>query len=69
MALKYIKLDATAFSSSREIYNTGYFIDTGTNTNAKRQLVLNVADALNLPHDSVKVDLKIYGGNTSDDEE
>ncbi|MGH7197066.1 MAG: DUF262 domain-containing protein [Candidatus Saccharimonadales bacterium] len=66
---KYIKTDATAFGSSREIYNTGYFIDTGTNTNAKRQLVLNVVDALNLPHDSVKVDLKIYGGNTTDDEE
>lgn len=65
---KYIKSDVTAFNSSREIYNTGYFVDTGTNTNSKRQLIANLANALNLPHDSIKVELKIYGGNTSIDE-
>ncbi len=65
---KYIKTDATAFGSSREIYNTGYFVDTGTNTNAKRQLILNLADALNLPHNSIKVELKIYGANAEESE-
>ncbi len=66
---KYIQTDATAFSSSREINTTGYFVNTGTNTNAKRQLVLNLANALNLSHDSIKVELKIYGGNETEDNE
>lgn len=57
---KYIQTDATAFSSSREINGAGYFVNTGTNTNAKRQLVLNLANALNLPHDSIKAELKFY---------
>lgn len=57
---KYIQTDSTAFASSREINNTGYFVDTGTNTNSKRQLVSNLAAALNLPHDSIKADIKEY---------
>jgi hypothetical protein len=66
---KYIQRDATAFGGSREIYETGYFIDTGTNTNAKRQLIVNLANALNLPHDSIRVDIKDYANSTPDDEE
>lgn len=66
---KYIQRDSTAFGGSREIYDTGYFVDTGTNTNAKRQLVVNLATALNLPHDSIRVDIKNYAATSSDDEE
>ena len=57
---KYIQSDPTAYGSSREINNTGYFVDTGNNTNSKRQLGSNLANALNLPHDSIKVELKNY---------
>ncbi len=66
---KYIRSDATGFNSSREIYNTGYFVDTGTNTNSKRQLVLNIVNALDLPSESIKVDLKIYGENIIQEDE
>jgi uncharacterized protein with ParB-like and HNH nuclease domain len=65
---KYIQRDATAFGGSREIYETGYFVDTGTNTNAKRQLIVNLANALNLPHDSIRVDIKDYLTAESEDE-
>ena len=57
---KCIQPDATAFRNSREINSTGYFVDTGTNTNAKRQLIYNLANAFNLPHDSIKADLRTY---------
>ncbi len=64
---KYIQTDSTAFGASREIYSTGYFVDTGSNTNSKRQLVVNLANALELPHDSIKVELKIPAGTESED--
>jgi hypothetical protein len=60
---KYIQTDATVFSSYREVYDTGYFINTGTDTNSKRQLVANIANALNLPHDSIKVELRVSVNN------
>ncbi len=66
---KYIQTDATAFGASREIYSTGYFVDTGTNTNSKRQLIVNLANALNLPHDIVKVELKFFASKESTDSE
>lgn len=68
--LKYIQTDATAFTLSREINSIGYFVDTGSSTNAKRQLVFNLANALNLPHDSIKADLNIYAiSEQGEDEE
>ena len=66
---KYIQTDATAFGSSREIYSTGYFVDTNSNTNSKRQLVVNLVNALNLPHDSIKVELKVAPSNEAEDSE
>ncbi|MDD3712455.1 MAG: DUF262 domain-containing protein [Candidatus Izemoplasmatales bacterium] len=60
---KYIQTDATVFSSYREVYDTGYFINTGTDTNSKRQLVANIAKALNLPHDSIKAELQASANN------
>lgn len=60
---KYIQTDATVFSSYREVYDTGYFINTGTDTNSKRQLVVNIANALNLPHDSIKAELQVSANN------
>ena len=66
---KYIQTDSTAFGASREIYSTGYFVDTGSNTKRKRQLVVNLANALSLPHDSIKVELKLSGYIDNDDVE
>ena len=66
---RYIQTDATAFGASREINNTGYFVDTGTNTNAKRQLVFNLANALNMPHDSIRVELKDYAVSEQEEDE
>lgn len=60
---KYIQTDATVFSSYREVYDTGYFVNTGTDTNSKRQLVVNIANALNLPHDSIKAELQVSANN------
>ena len=54
---RFIRLGSNAFYNSAEILDTGYFVDTGTNTNRKRQLITALADAFNLSHDDIRAEL------------
>ena len=64
---RFIRQDASAFYNSAEILDTGYFIDTGTNTNRKRQLIAALGGAFNLAHDDIKAELTAK--KTTDEEE
>lgn len=64
---RFIRQDASAFYNSAEILDTGYFIDTGTNTNRKRQLIAALGSAFNLAHDDIKAELTAK--KTTDEEE
>jgi len=64
---RFIRQDASAFYNSAEILDTGYFIDTGTNTNRKRQLIAALGGAFNLAHDDIKAELTAK--KTTDEDE
>jgi hypothetical protein len=65
---RFIGQDASAFYNSAEILDTGYYIDTGTNTNRKRQLIAALGNAFNLGHDDVKAELTAKKKNEEDEE-
>lgn len=65
---RFIRRDASAFYNSVEILDTGYFIDTGTNTNRKRQLVAALGNTFNLAHDDIKAELTTKKNSEEDEE-
>jgi len=60
---RFINQDSTAFNNSAEILDTGYFVDTGTNTNRKRQLIAALGRAFGLAHDDIKAELTVTDTN------
>lgn len=54
---KIIRQDASAFTNSAEILDTGYFIDTGNNTNTKLRIVAALGKAFDLSQDEIKAEL------------
>lgn len=56
---RYIRQDNSAFNNSAEIYETGYFIDTNTDTNSKLRLIRNLGKDLGLSDGNIKAILTI----------
>jgi uncharacterized protein with ParB-like and HNH nuclease domain len=54
---KYIRKDDSIFGASAEILNTGYYIDTGTNTNSKLRLLRAFGRAYNLSSGDLRAEL------------
>lgn len=65
---RFIRQDASAFYNSAEILDTGYFIDTGTNTNSKRRLIAALGSVFNLAHDDIKAELTAKKTTDEEDE-
>jgi len=65
---RFIRQDASAFYNSAEILDTGYFIDTGTNTNSKRRLIAALGSTFNLAHDDIKAELTAKKTTDEEDE-
>jgi uncharacterized protein with ParB-like and HNH nuclease domain len=66
---KYIRQDGSAFRQSVEILDTGYHVDTGTNTYSKLRLIHALAKAFNLTQGDIRAELNASGSNDSEDEE
>ncbi len=60
-----IRKDSSAFNNSTEILNTGYFVDTGNDTNTKLRIIAALGRLFNLSRDDIKAELTI--GNNSED--
>lgn len=56
-ASKYIRTDSSAFRSSLEINDTGYYVDVGTNTNTKIRLIHELGNLFNLLREDIKADI------------
>ncbi len=54
---RFIKQDPGAFYNSAEILDTGYYIDTGNDTNTKLRIVAAIGKIFNLSLDDVKAEL------------
>jgi hypothetical protein len=54
---KWIRQDSSAFYNSTEILETGYFIDTGNNTNTKLRMIAALGKEFNLATDDIKAEL------------
>lgn len=54
---RWIRQDSSAFYSSTEIFETGYFIDTGNNTNTKLRMIAALGKEFNLATDDIKAEL------------
>ena len=54
---KFFSPDSSSFSSSAEIHDTGYYVDTGISTNRKQKLVTEIAQLFNLTRTDILVDL------------
>lgn len=54
---KFISNDSSMFFNSVEIYDTGLFIDTGTETNSKLRLLRALADKFGLPRSELTAEL------------
>ncbi len=65
---RFIKQDSSAFYNSAEILETGYFVDTGTNTNRKRQLIAALGKTFGLSHDDIKAELTVTDTNEPEEE-
>lgn len=52
-----IRQDSSAFSNSAEILETGYFINTGNDTNTKLRVIAALGKEFNLASDDVKAEL------------
>jgi uncharacterized protein with ParB-like and HNH nuclease domain len=63
---RWIRQDSSAFYSSTEILETGYFIDTGNNTNTKLRMIAALGKEFNLATDDIKAELT---AEKKDDEE
>ncbi|MCA9309447.1 HNH endonuclease, partial [Candidatus Saccharibacteria bacterium] len=56
---KYIKKDQTAFNISAEILDTGYYVDTGNNTNTKLRIIKALGRLFNIPLEDIKAELTV----------
>lgn len=65
---RFFKQDPNAFYNSAEVLDTGYFIDTGNDTNTKLRIVSALGQIFNLTSDEVKAELTAEK-KTDDDEE
>ncbi|QQS19109.1 DUF262 domain-containing protein [Candidatus Saccharibacteria bacterium] len=54
---KIIRQDASAFNSSAEILDTGYFVDTGNDTNTKLRIINALGKLFGLTQDDIKAEL------------
>ena len=54
---KIIRRDASAFSTSVEILETGYFVDTGNDTNTKLRIINALGTLFGLTQDDIKAEL------------
>jgi uncharacterized protein with ParB-like and HNH nuclease domain len=54
---KMIRQDSSAFYNSTEILDTGYFVDTGNDTNTKLRIVAALGKVFNLAQDDIKAEL------------
>ena len=54
---RFVKQDSGAFYNSAEILNTGYYIDTGNDTNTKLRIIAAMGKIFNLATDEVKAEL------------
>ena len=60
----YLKQDSTAFRSSIEIGDSGYYIATANNTDTKLQIIRKIASLLGLSSGDIEAEI-----GTKDDEE
>ncbi len=58
---RFISTDETSFYNSTEIYDTGYYIDTGTNTNRKLRILRAFADLFNISREELTAELTPTG--------
>lgn len=65
---RFFKQDAGAFYNSAEILDTGYFIDTGNDTNTKLRIVAALGKIFNLSSDEVKAELTAEKKSEEDEE-
>jgi uncharacterized protein with ParB-like and HNH nuclease domain len=65
---RFIKQDSGAFYNSAEILDTGYFIDTGNDTNTKLRIIAAIGKIFNLATDDIKAELTAEK-KTEEDEE
>lgn len=56
---RWIRQDSSAFNNSTEILETGYFIDTGNNTNTKLRIIAALGREFNLATDDIKAELTV----------
>jgi uncharacterized protein with ParB-like and HNH nuclease domain len=54
---RFISPDASSFGSSAEIHETGYYVDTGINTNRKQKLIQAMAHLFDLGKNDVLIEL------------
>ncbi|MDQ5970171.1 MAG: endonuclease, partial [Patescibacteria group bacterium] len=54
---KNVRQDSSAFRNSVEILDTGYHVDTGTNTDSKLRLIRALAEAFNLTQGDIRAEL------------
>lgn len=65
---RFIRQDASAFYNSVEILDTGYFVDTGNDTNTKLRIVAALGNTFNLASDDVKAELNVDKNNEEEEE-
>lgn len=56
---KYFKKDSSGFNNSAEILDTGYYLDTGNDTNTKLRIVHAMGKLFELSSDDIKAELVI----------
>ena len=66
---RFFKQDPNAFYNSAEILDTGYFIDTGNDTNTKLRIVSAFGKIFNLASDEVKAELTAEKKSDDDEED
>jgi hypothetical protein len=54
---RFIRPDSSSFMNSAEIYDTGYYVDTGTDTNTKLRLIHTLAESFELEKNDIKAEL------------
>jgi uncharacterized protein with ParB-like and HNH nuclease domain len=54
---KFIGSDESSFASAAEIYDTGFYVETGINTNRKKKLVESLSNLFSLTRNDILVEL------------
>lgn len=54
---KWIRQDSSSFHNSVEILDTGYYVDTGTDTNTKLRLIAALGKEFNLATNDIRAEL------------